>query len=146
MSTSRKAARDALVALLETALIGDGLPVKTVSGSKPHSLEGITPAVFVLSRGSQRNALTFAGNRALFSFAVQVWVLETMEGSWTRAQAEDALDAIEALIAGVVETYRANTNWDLLEYDEGSSIIEVSVAGVPYFWESIPVNVLLGRS
>lgn len=146
MSTSRQTARDALVALLETALVGDGLPVQTVSGSKLTSLGGITPAVVVLSRGSQRDALTFAGNRALFSFAIQVWVLESLGGSWTLAQAEDALDSIEALIAGVVETYAVATDWELLEYDGASTIVEASIAGVPFFWESIPVNVQLGRS
>jgi len=146
VSTSRETARDALVVLLTTALVGDGLPVKNVSGSKLTSLEGETPAVIVLGRGSQRDALTFAGNRALFNFNINVWVLGSMEGSWTPAQAEDALDSIEALIAGVVEDNNVTTNWELLEYDGASEVAEVGVAGVPYLLESIPVNVILGRS
>ena len=65
MSTGRETSRDALVALLSTALVGVGLPVKTCSGSKQVSLEGITPLVVVLSKGSDRETMTFCGDRGI---------------------------------------------------------------------------------
>jgi len=102
MATSRETARDALVALLEAALVGAGLPVKMVSGSKQPSLEGITPLVTVLGAGSERVPMTYQGNRVTFTFVVTVWVLQSGT-DWTTAQAEDTLDDIEARIAAVYE-------------------------------------------
>ena len=45
MTTSRATIRDALVVLFNAALVGAGLPVKTVSGSKVDTLAGVTPLV-----------------------------------------------------------------------------------------------------
>jgi len=146
MSTSRETARDALVTLLAAALVGEGLPAKTVSGSKITSLEGISPLVAVLSRGSVRTALTTSGDQAGFFFTLQSWVLQSDGGDWSYADAEDALDSIEALIAGVCEDNDRTANWELLRYDGPSSIVAVAVAGVPYYLESIPIQVVLGRN
>lgn len=145
MSTSRETARDALVTLLETALVGDGLPAKTVTGSKVESLSGLTPLVSVLSAGTMREHLTFQGDRAIFTLEVQVWVLQSVTG-WTNAQAEDALDRIESLIAATYETARATANWEIVEYANATAISELSVAGIPYYMERIPTTVKLAKS
>jgi hypothetical protein len=144
VATSRKDSRDALATLLEAALVGDGLPVKTVSAHKEERLEGNSPLVVVLSRGSGRERLSFAGDRATFEFLVQVWVLQKTTG-WTQEQAEDALDRIESLIAETFETNRRADEWEILEYGGNTQIFEASVAGVPYYVESIPTIVRLGR-
>lgn len=145
MASGRETARDALVTLLTTALVGAGLPVKTVSGSKLTSLEGVTPAVIVLSRGSIREAMTFAGDRGIFNFSVQTWVLQS-GASWTYAQAEDALDDIESRIAAVYEANDRTANWEILQHDGPTTVAEVPVAGVPHYIENIPTQVLLGRN
>ena len=145
MSTSRETARDALVTLLTTALVGVGLPVKTVTGSKVESLSGLTPLVSVLSAGSLRERLTFQGDSATFSFDVQTWVLQSVAG-WTNAQAEDALDRIESIIAGVYEAARGTANWEVVEYAGPTTVLEISVAGIPYYMERTPTTVKLARS
>ena len=145
MSTGRETARDALVTLLTTALVGAGLPVKSVSGSKVTSLEGVTPLVVVLSKGSSRDRMTFQGDRAIFSFSVQVWVLQSGT-AWAYADAEDALDEIEALIAAVFQDNDGTANWEILKYDGSTAVAEVAVAGVPYYIESIPTLVLLAKA
>lgn len=145
MSTSRETARDALVILLESALVGTGLPVKTVTGSKVSSLEGLTPLVSVLSAGALRERETFRGDVPTFYLEVQVWVRQACTG-WTNAQAEDALDEIEALIAGVYESNRGETNWEALEYSGPSSVVEMSVGGTPYYVERTPTIVKLSQS
>ena len=145
MATSRETARDALVALLSAALIGTGKPVKTVSGSKVESLEGATPLVVVLSRGSERERLTFQGDRATFYMVIQTWVLQSASG-WTQAQAEDAIDSIEALIAATLEANRGTANWEILAYDGQSTILEAVVAGVPFYVETTPIVARLARS
>lgn len=146
MSTSRKAARDALVTLLTAALVDPGtLPVQTVTGSKVTSLEGLTPLVSVLSAGTLRERLTFQGDIPTFSLEVQVWVRQACTG-WTNAQAEDALDEIEALIAGVYESNRGTANWEVLEYTGPSRVVEMAVAGNGYYVERIPSAVKLSKS
>lgn len=143
MSTSRETVRDQLVTELGVALIGTGLPCKTVVGSKVTALAGLTPLVSVLSSGSLRERATFQGDIPTFSLELQVWVLQATEG-WTNAQAEDALDTIESLIAGVVQTKR--NNGENIDYAGRTTVLEVSVAGVPYYLERIPVNVRLNQS
>ena len=134
MTTSRETARDALVTLLTTALVGAGLPVKTVTGSKVEALAGLTPLVAVLSAGTLRERQSFTGDAATFYLDLQVWVMQATTG-WTNAEAEDALDRIESLIAGVVETERTATNWALLEFTRPTEVVEVAVAGVPFYLE-----------
>lgn len=136
MSTSRESTRDALVALLTTTLVGAGLPVKTVTGAKVTDLSGLTPLVAVLSAGTLRRARPI--NHPTFHLEVQVWVRQECTG-WTNAQAEDALDEIEALISSVFEDNRATGNWAILEYRGASEIKEFPVAGIAYYTESIPV-------
>lgn len=140
MATSRETVRDALVALLAAALVGDGLPVKTCSGSKQTALAGVTPLVVVLSRGTERAAVSFGDYQASFFFYVQVWVLQSGTG-WTHAQAEDALDSIEALIAGVVEDNDGTAGWTSLEYLGPSEVVEAAVEGTPYYMETISLRV-----
>jgi hypothetical protein len=143
MSTSRETARDDLVALLTTALVGTGLPVKTVTGSKVEDLVGITPLVSVLSKGSDRPPATFKGNRSTFLLEIQVFVLQATSG-WTNAQAEDAIDTIENIIAGVFEDNR--TAERQFEYNGETTILEVAVASVPHYLEIIPTLVRLSKS
>ena len=145
MSTNRETARDALAALLTTALVGVGLPVKTVTNSNVKELEGLTPLVGVLSGGTLRERLSFQGDKATFYLEVQVFVLQAGTG-WTNAQAEDALDRIESLIAGVYESNRGTANWAVLEYDGRSTVIEVTADGKLYFMEIIPTVVRTTKS
>lgn len=145
MSSSREQCRDELKTLLETELVGAGKPVKTVSESKIKSLEGITPLITILSDGTHRVRFTGMGDRPLFYFVLTTFVQQG-EGAWTNAMAEDTLDSIEAGVAGVFETNRCGTEWDTLEYAERSKIIEVSVAGVPYYIELTPIIARLTKS
>lgn len=145
MSTSRETARDALVTLLTAALVGTGLPTKTVTGAKVTSLKGLTPLVSVLSAGTLRERVTFMGDMPTFYLEVQVWVRQACTG-WTNAQAEDALDTIESLIAAVYQDNRGTANWAALEFNGASSIREVSVGGGPFYMERLPTLVKLTQA
>jgi hypothetical protein len=145
MSTSRETSRDALVTLLTAALVGVGLPAKTVTGSKPDTLTGETPLVSVLSAGSERPRLTVDGNRGIMYLTIHVWVQQATTG-WTNAQAEDALDEIESLIAGVIETNRETSNWMVLEYTARTTVLDVEVEGNRYYREVIPIRAQLKGS
>lgn len=145
MSTNREVARDALVILLRAALVGVGLPAKTVTGAKVETLQGLTPLVGVLPTGTLRERFTYQGDKPIFSFDVQVWVIQSAAG-WTFANSIDALDEIESLIAGVYESERRTANWEVIEYAGASSILEIEVAGIPYYLERIPTIAKLARS
>ena len=145
MASNRSTSRKALATLLEAGLVGDGLPVKTVSASKQTSLEGLSPLVTVLSAGSIRERMTFQGDQSSFLLTVQAWVLQSGT-DWTLAQAEDALDDIESRIAALYETNRGTDTWDVLEQVGQTTVVEVAVAGVPYYLEEIPSLVRLARN
>lgn len=146
MASSRETVRDALVALLEPALVGVGLPAKTVQGSKPTTLKALTPLVAVLSAGANRVPFTYEGNRPYFDLVIQTWVLQSDGAAWTPALAEDALDDIEAIIAGVLETNLGTDDWTEIDYKGPSRIVQWSVAGVPHYVELTPVRAMLARS
>ena len=145
MATSRESGRDALVTLLGTALVGTGLPAKTVTGSKIETLQGATPIVAVLSAGSLRERLTYQGHKATFYLEILVFVRQAQTG-WTNAQAEDALDDIEVLIAGVLELNTATANWEMVDYNGQTTVYEIEVEGTKYYLERIPVVVRLARN
>lgn len=145
MSTSRETARDALVTLLTAALVGAGLPAKTVTGSKVTELAGQTPLVMVLSGGSGRERLTYQGDQTTFMLEVMVFVRQATTG-WTNAQAEDALDRIESLIAGAYEAAGRTADWEFVRYTAATKVYEVAVEGVAYYMERIPTTVELARS
>ena len=145
MVSARKDVREELDDLLTAALVGDGLPVKTVTSHKAEALEGATPLVVILSKGSDRERLTFQGDRATFEFLIQVWVLQEATG-WTQAEAEDASDTIESLIAETFEDNRSGDEWEILQYAGQTQLFEASVAGVPYNVESIPVLARLAHN
>lgn len=138
MATSRADAREALKDLLQPKLVGTGLPVKTVTDSKVKQLDGLTPLVAVLSGGTLRQARPI--NHPGFYLEVQVWVLQQGDG-WTEAQAEDAIDEIEELIAEVYEDNRGTDEWAILEYSGRTTVTEVTSDGKMYYLEKVPTVV-----
>jgi len=140
MTTSRSTVRDALKTLFTTKLVGSGLPVKTVTDSNVKTLAGLTPLVAILSAGTHRDRVTFMGAIPKFYLEVQVWVLQSGTG-WTNAQAEDALDSIEALISEVYAESVGTANWSAIENDGRSTVVEVTSDGRLYFMERIPTVV-----
>jgi hypothetical protein len=150
MTTSREYTRDALVSLLGTALAS---LAQDVIGQKPTStdLQGKRVLTAVVSAGSGRDPFTTQGNRSAFRFEIQNWVLATGD-SWTMAQAEDRIDALEHKVAETLEANRRDGGnspraWDDVRYDGMSLVMQAeTVQGVPYLVEAIPVMVKLARS
>lgn len=149
MSTSRETARDELVDLLMTDLVS--ALAQAVIGHRPTitDLQGRKALVAVVNAGTLRKRMTMQGDRPTFYFEVQSWVLKTTTG-WTVADAEDRLDSIEQQIAATFETNRKGpgspSEWEILQYDDRSNIVDVEVDGVPYAVEAIPVSTMLVKS
>jgi hypothetical protein len=140
-SISRETARDALAALLDTALVGVGLPAQAVYNYQIGDFQGQSPVVVVSSGPSERVVAGMAGcwmtTHTLF---VHVFVLYSDEGDWGEDDAEDTLDTIEALVADVVLANMSTANWDHLRYGEPTLPGSVEIAGVEYRTEAIALQ------
>ena len=144
--TSRETVRDALTTLLDTALVGTGLPAQLVIGHKPtvSEIAKQSPVVAVMGAGSLRERQTFQGQKSAFFLTIRVWVVATDDDAgWTSADAEDALDSIESIIADTIDTNRSNApTWVAIGYDGRTVAVDDEVFdGVPYLQEVIPLRV-----
>jgi len=139
MASNRETARDALAALIQTAMVGAGKPVQAVYNYLPADLAGQSPVVTVTSAGSLRLPLTAIGSRAEFLLQVDVFVLYNDQAGWTEADAEDRLDLIEATLATLVDANQVSAPWSALSYAEASSrTTAVTVlGGESYAWETM---------
>lgn len=140
---SRQPARAGLAALLETALVGTGLPVQAVYAYQVGEFQGQSPVVVVTSGPMERLRDTMGEcYRSRFNLLIYVFVLYADPGtSWGEDDAEDALDAIEALIADTLLTNARTANWDRLEYAGASDVDAVAIGGVEYRRELITLTV-----
>ena len=138
MSTSRQTAREGLAALLQAALVGAGLPAQAVYDYQVGDFQGASPVVVVSSAGSERSRASLG---ACWHTTVYLWVhvfVLYSDGTWTEADAEDKVDAIEAAIADVVLANSSYSGyWDKLIYDEPTLLDGVEIGGVEYRREVI---------
>jgi hypothetical protein len=144
-ATNRETARDALAALLQSALVGSGKPAQAVYGYKVSDFQGQSPVVMVMSGGSGREELTYDVDwDNIFFLVIKVFVLYADPAAgWTEAMAEDRLDLIEKTIADTLSANYSHSGgaWERIGYDGRSQVIEVvSEAGDPYVVEIIPIR------
>lgn len=139
MATSRELVRDGLATLLESALTGTGGLAQAVYNYRIGDFAGASPVVTVSSAGILRKRGTFEGGQAAVFLQVDVFVLYADGESWGEDEAEDRLDALEAAIAQVVEGYRSTALWFDLAMAERSQRVDVTIGGVEYMREVIPV-------
>ena len=143
MSTPREAARKHLASLLETALVGTGLPAQAVYPYQVGDFKGATPVVAVTS-GPMRRRLDSMGEcwRKSFQLLVYVFVAYSDDAGWTEAMAEDAIDAIEDGIAAVILANPRTDAWVTIYYDEGATQLDgVVIGGEEYRRELITFDV-----
>lgn len=138
---NRETIRDAMATLLNTALVGTGLPAQVVYGYRVGDLAGQSPVVVVSSAGSERPRFVADGGRTRVYLQVDVFVLYSDESSWGEDEAEDRLDLIEKTIADTVHANQVTTNWQAADYAARTERIDVEVGGLEYAREMIPLRV-----
>lgn len=138
---NRETVRDAMAALLNTALVGTGLPVQAVYAYRVGDLGGQSPVVVVSSAGSQRPRMTAAGGRTTVLLQVDVFVLYSDEDAWGEDEAEDRLDLIEKTIAETIHSSQVTANWQAVDYAAQSERVDVEVGGLEYAREMILLRV-----
>lgn len=139
---NRKTARGQLGTLLSAALVGTGKPAQAVYSYKVSDFQGASPVVVVSSEGADRTQATQQlRNNTHFYYNIFVFVLYKDEvSSWTEQNAEDKIDDIEQLIAGViVDNCYLSGYWNDLSKNGPSTTDIIEVGGVQYIRESIPV-------
>lgn len=141
MASSRHTVRDAMTTLLQTALVGTGLPVAAVYGYQVGDFAGQSPVVVVSSAGSRRGRMTRFGSRATFYLLISTFVVYSDGASWGEDDAEDAIDAIEALLADVIDDNQVTSNWQALDYSDRSQRISVEIGGNEYIYEAVELSV-----
>ena len=137
---SRKVVREEVGAILAMRLASLAQQVYT---DQPNSFDGQSPVVVVTSDGSEREGQvqrTFSGPIApKFMLDIYVFVLATT------ANADDALDQMEAALAEFVAAYPSAQTWTAIGYRERSETTFVTVLdGSEYKRERIPL-VLTGK-
>lgn len=138
---NRETVRDAMAALLNTALVGTGLPVQAVYAYRVGDLGGQSPVVVVSSAGSQRPRMTAAGGRTTVLLQADVFVLYSDEDAWGEDEAEDRLDLIEKTIAETIHSSQVTANWQAVDYAAQSERVDVEVGGLEYAREMILLRV-----
>ena len=136
---NREVVRDAFTTILSAAVFGAGKPVKQVLNYPADKITS-SPVVCV-------SCLTASGEKLhkdewgwQFVFQVEVLVRWRDTGSWTQLNAEDKLDEIWVLIAGVIEDNQSNANWSVLEIVEDTCDM-VAISGNTYRREVIQVQI-----
>ncbi len=131
-TANRKAARQALATLLDTALVagGSGLAQAVYNHKRGQFTEG--PVVLVYSGPQEREQLGLASERyaSQFIIVVDVWVPDANAADgWSEEAVEDALDDINKELADTVADNRTSPGaWDYLEFDTGarSAVMEAT--------------------
>ena len=139
ISVTRKDVRTQFASLLSAALVGTGKPAQVVYSYRKGDLKGQSPVVVVSSLGSSRRSLTFQGLQPMYRLQVDVFVLyEDTAAGWTEADAENALDDIEKIVADVIAANQVVANyWEGITPVDWSERVDVSLGGVDYIREMI---------
>lgn len=140
---SRSAIRKDFASLLRAALVGVGLPAQAVYEFQIGDFAGASPVV-VVSSGPIRRLIENFGNcdHAVILLNVYVFVLYADRPSdWDEADAEDAIDAIEKIVAETVSDNQHGANWNSAAYtDAPTSLMNVVIGGQEYRRELIQVK------
>ena len=140
--TNRETIRDAVAALLSSALVGSGLSVQSVYNYQVAQFGTESPVVVVTSSGSIRSKIAQV-TRTNSSVYIDIHIFVTYTAtSWTEAQSEDRLDLIEKSVLDCIFDNQVNlTTWDWITQDGRSKIDEVEIGGEFYRHEVIPLKV-----
>jgi hypothetical protein len=144
--SARQDAKAALAALLDTALVGTGLPVEAVYGYKPADFAGQSPVVVVDVAGTMHPpAEGYGAWPAVVNVNLYVFSLYSEQGTtYTNEDAEEQLADIEQRISDVVRANRTTTTWSDVSYRGASVVGTITLGGNTYKFEEIPLALRVG--
>ncbi len=142
-AASQETSRAALVALLQAALVGAGLPTQQVYDGLPGDFGGKAPVVMVTDAGVTRAARELSGTkyRSRFRELILVWVADAdAAAGWSDTDAENQQAQIETAIADVLSAQRRTATWNWIGHD-GEAIPDAipDEGGQSYLVLGIPI-------
>jgi hypothetical protein len=148
---SRHAFRTALVGLLAPLATGANALVQKIYDHSVGDFSSETPVICIDSDGALRHSMNLLLPPGTLYLSIHVFVLYSdPEGTWTEEQSQDALDAIEAAVTGLIEDhyYEEEPNsypWEALGFADRSMVDDVLVGEVAYRHEVIPLVIKAKR-
>lgn len=147
---NRKQVRDALTALLTTALVGAGKPAEAVYGYQKGNFGGVWPVVCVVSAGTERtlSALgTTNRNVTVFLDVLTFTLYADSENGWTEQHAEDRMDLLEKSISDVLADNHTNPpHWTTIKLNGRTITERVPIGGKLYLAETISLVAMVANS
>jgi hypothetical protein len=145
MSAARQdLSRAALVALLQSELVGTNKPTQFVYNGLPSDFGGVAPVIMVTDSGIGRSARELTGTRfkSRFKELLLVWVADADDAAgWTDTDAENQQAQIEAAIADVIAANRRTADWNWIGHD-GDALPDTipDAGGKSYLVLAIPIT------
>lgn len=142
MAVSRETTRKALAT--EAAAYITAVATGGIYNHKPDDVDGKFPIVAFEAAGAQRTRQNFGSLTSIFFINAHLLVLYANKAqSWTKAQADDALDTLEQQLAAFVEGVpKSSGNWNALTFAGQSTILDnVDIGGERYIDEIVPLLV-----
>jgi len=105
-------------------------------------IEGRSPVVQVVSGGSMPNDMRRGMADGYVYLTVIVFVLHSdATGGWTTEMAEDLIDDISDQLVEVLAHNQTSDLWRGVDYTTQSGIERVTISGLPYLMEVVPITV-----
>ena len=137
---SRQIVREAVASLIRSK----ATIAQAVYEYMPSDFGGASPVVTVTGSSSERPRMTLRGAKTIFHLVAETWVLYADPNAtppWTERDAENTLDALEAEVARIVEKNSSSEYWSGLFYETASAVSKITIGGVAYLYEAIPLIV-----
>lgn len=136
---SRREVRQAIASLIRA----QSTLAQAVYPYLPPDFAGSSPVITVTGAGSERPRITMRGVKTSFRLVVETFVLYSDPSAtppWTPEDAENTMDDLEADIAVIVANNPTGECWNALSYETVSAVSKVSIGGVAYLYEAIPLT------
>jgi len=136
--TSRQELREAVANLLKAKSV----VAQEIFPYLPSDFGGKSPIVCITGAGSERTRITSRGSKATFHIVAETFTLYSDPNAtppWTPQDAENTMDALEEDIATIVASNPSSEHWTSLMYETTSAVSKVTVGGVAYLYEIIPL-------
>lgn len=142
---SRKDVRKAFAALLRTHMTGSGNPAQSVHDHLVSDFDGESPVVIVGSGPILRDSFVFDGSQAKTRLDVHFFVWygdkDTAPADYTVEAAEDILDEMERIMAGVIEQSKETQWWNAITQIGFSERNDLDIGGNYYLRERFVLEV-----
>lgn len=138
MAQDRQTTREALA----TEAAAYVTSAQAIYDYKPDDANGQFPILAFESSGSARTRVRFQGTHSVFAFNAHILVLYAdPDQSWTKANADDAVDAMEHELATFIEAKpHVDGKWKNLQQVGPSVILDtVMIGGDRYIDEVVPL-------